>query len=112
MKRLKPDVRGVEVDAETRCLHYHSALDIIAIKMACCGVTMPARIAMKSLQTMPFRCGRDARAILCGACGYELTIREYMDSGYLCPHCRAACNPGCRNHYQFYFADATSTTGF
>jgi uncharacterized CHY-type Zn-finger protein len=27
-----------------------------------------------------------------------------MDSGYLCPLCRAGFNPGCRNHYHFYFA--------
>src|SRR5712672_257392 len=33
-----PEVRGVELDAETRCVHYRSVLDIVAIKMACCGV--------------------------------------------------------------------------
>jgi len=38
VKAVEPEVRGVVMDAETRCIHYHSALDIIAIKMACCGV--------------------------------------------------------------------------
>jgi len=25
------------IDPHTRCAHYHSALDIVAIRMACCG---------------------------------------------------------------------------
>ena len=35
---LKREVRGVELDAQTRCAHYHSPLDVIAIRMKCCGV--------------------------------------------------------------------------
>ena len=31
------EVKGVEVDDESRCAHYHSERDIIAIKMKCCG---------------------------------------------------------------------------
>ena len=46
----------------------------------------------------------DVPAILCGACGRELTIREYMDSGHRCLYCSAAFNPGCKKHYHFYFA--------
>lgn len=108
MKLPKPDVRGVKVDAKTRCVHYHSPLDIIAIRMACCGVyyackACHAALADHDIKVWP-RLEWDVRAVLCGACGYELTIREYMDSGYLCPHCKAGFNPGCRNHYHFYFA--------
>ena len=33
-----PEVRGINVDAQTRCVHYRSDLDIVAIKMRCCGV--------------------------------------------------------------------------
>jgi uncharacterized CHY-type Zn-finger protein len=44
--------------------------------------------------------------VLCGACGHEMSIDQYMASSYQCPDCNAAFNPGCRNHYQFYFADA------
>jgi uncharacterized CHY-type Zn-finger protein len=83
--------------------------------MTCCGVYYACKdchelLAGHAIQVWP-RSEWDVRAILCGTCGYELTIREYMDSGYLCPHCRAGFNPGCRHHYQFYFADATPTTG-
>ena len=109
----KPDgqrveVRGVDVDAKTRCIHYHSALDIIAIRMACCGVYYACKdchelLAGHAIQVWPHS-EWDVRAVLCGACGYELKISEYMDSGYSCPRCRADFNPGCRNHYHFYFA--------
>lgn len=104
----RPEVRGVETDAATRCFHYRSERDIIAIKMACCGVYYACKecheaLAGHNIQVWP-RSEWDVRAILCGACGHELTIGEYMDSGYVCPLCGAAFNPGCRNHYQFYFA--------
>ena len=108
MRPTQQEVRGVEVDAETRCAHYRSALDIIAIKMACCGVYYACKDCHESLAGHPIQVWRhskwNVRAILCGACGYELTIHEYMQSGYLCPRCKAGFNPGCRNHYHFYFA--------
>jgi uncharacterized CHY-type Zn-finger protein len=34
-------VKGVEVDSKTRCRHYHSEKDIIAIKFKCCAVYYP-----------------------------------------------------------------------
>src|ERR1700704_5356678 len=34
----QPEVRGIDLDAQTRCVHYHAAADIVAIKMRCCGV--------------------------------------------------------------------------
>jgi uncharacterized CHY-type Zn-finger protein len=95
------------LDAETRCLHYRSELDIIAIKMACCGVYYACKdchdaLAGHEIKAWP-RPEWGAPAILCGACGLELTIREYMDSGSRCPRCAARFNPGCRSHYHFYF---------
>ena len=32
------EVLGVDLDAQTRCVRYHSAVDIVAIKMRCCGM--------------------------------------------------------------------------
>jgi uncharacterized CHY-type Zn-finger protein len=109
----RPTVRGVELDASTRCVHYHSALDILAIRMACCGIYYACKdchevLAGHAIQVWP-RSEWDVRAVLCGACGYELTIREYMDSGSRCPLCAARFNPGCRNHYHFYFAAEDAT---
>ncbi|HJU27671.1 MAG TPA: hypothetical protein VJ718_00785, partial [Candidatus Binataceae bacterium] len=45
----------------------------------------------------------DEKAILCGACGSELTIREYLDCGAVCPKCAAGFNPRCESHYPLYF---------
>jgi uncharacterized CHY-type Zn-finger protein len=106
---LKREVRGVELDAQTRCAHYHSPLDVIAIRMKCCGVFYACKdchiaLADHPIQVWP-REEWDQLAVLCGVCGHELTIAEYMASGYACPGCHAAFNPGCRKHYGFYFGD-------
>jgi uncharacterized CHY-type Zn-finger protein len=42
-------------------------------------------------------------ALLCGACGAELTIREYLNYQAVCPACRARFNPRCELHYHLYF---------
>jgi uncharacterized CHY-type Zn-finger protein len=100
-------VRGVELDSATRCRHYHGPSDIIAIRMRCCGsyyacidchfelVGHPAAVWPRDEWQTP--------AVLCGLCKAELSVREYMDCGSTCPRCRAAFNPGCRNHYHLYF---------
>jgi uncharacterized CHY-type Zn-finger protein len=40
-----------------------------------------------------------------GACSVEMTIREYLECESRCPACGAGFNPGCRNHYHFYFEE-------
>jgi uncharacterized CHY-type Zn-finger protein len=100
-------VRGIEVDAQTRCVHYHSAVDIVAIKIKCCGVYYACKdchteVAGHAIAVWP-RGEWDARAVLCGACGREMTIREYFDCESRCPGCGAGFNPGCRKHWHFYF---------
>jgi uncharacterized CHY-type Zn-finger protein len=107
MKAGRPDVRGVDLDAQTRCAHYGSALDIVAIKMKCCGVYYACKdchevLAGHALEVWP-RAEWGEPAVLCGACGQAMTIAEYMASGARCPSCDAAFNPGCRKHYRFYF---------
>jgi uncharacterized CHY-type Zn-finger protein len=102
-----PDVRGINLDAHTRCQHYHGPTDIVAIKMKCCGVYYAckdchAALADHRIEIWPEDEWRQ-RAILCGACGVELTIRQYMESESCCPACRAQFNPKCREHYHLYF---------
>ncbi|MGA2887179.1 MAG: CHY zinc finger protein [Terracidiphilus sp.] len=108
MQSSRPEVRGVDVDEQTRCAHYRTALDIIAIRMKCCGLYYACKdchqaLADHSIEIWPQQQWNQP-AVLCGACGYEMTIKEYMASSYRCPHCHAPFNPGCRKHYQFYFA--------
>ena len=100
-------VRGKVLDDETRCAHYHSEIDRIAIKFYCCNTYYPC-----------YQCHEedgcdnpavwpkeqfDTKAILCGGCGHELTIMEYLDCKSACPECSVAFNPGCSLHRHLYF---------
>jgi uncharacterized CHY-type Zn-finger protein len=109
---LPSEVRGVDLDPQTRCRHYQGALDIIAIKTKCCGVYYACKdchieLADHALFVWP-RAQWDSKAVLCGACGAKLTINEYLHSGSRCPACGAGFNPDCRNHHHFYFEQDTT----
>jgi uncharacterized CHY-type Zn-finger protein len=102
-----PHVYGIDLDARTRCAHYNSALDIVAIKMKCCGAYYGCKdchdvSAGHAIEVWPER-EWDQAAVLCGACGIELSIHQYLECANQCPGCNAKFNPGCRNHYHFYF---------
>ena len=73
------NVRGAVLDNETRCAHYHSEIDRIAIKFYCCDTYFPCYECHEEAG-----CGKPAvwptekftkNAILCGACGYEFDGR-------------------------------------
>jgi uncharacterized CHY-type Zn-finger protein len=107
MARKHPDVRGVNVDSQNRCSHYNKPVDIIAIKMKCCGVYYAckdchAALAGHAIQVWP-RSEWDQKAILCGACGGELTIDRYLNCGHRCPTCQSDFNAACHSHHQYYF---------
>ena len=104
---LRPEVCGVDLDAQTRCAHWHSPCDVIAIKMKCCGVYYACKDCHDALAGHPAqvwpRAEWDTPAVLCGVCGTEHRIQAYLDCENVCPSCGAAFNPGCRTHYHFYF---------
>jgi len=101
-------IKGKPIDEQTRCVHYHSYRDIIAIRMKCCNEYYPcidchtetAGHTAQLWQPHEF----ETPAILCGACYTELTISQYLAANHQCPVCAASFNPGCRNHYHLYFA--------
>ena len=103
----RPRVLGLHVDPQTRCSHYRSDLDVIAIKLRCCGEYYACKechdaLANHALEPWP-RGEFDSNAVLCGVCGSELSIDAYLVSGDSCPACAARFNPGCRRHHHFYF---------
>jgi uncharacterized CHY-type Zn-finger protein len=104
-----PEVRGARVDALTRCAHYNSLVDVIAIKMKCCGAYFACKDCHDELadhQSEPWPLvERAQRAVLCGVCGSELTIAHYLQNSAHCPICNASFNPGCRDHREYYFSD-------
>lgn len=100
-------VLGSTVDSYTRCTHYHSKNDIIAIKFHCCGEYYPCYQCHEEHANHPISVWpKDwfhTKAILCGNCKTEMTIHEYLDSHSICPVCQSSFNPGCQLHYHLYF---------
>jgi len=100
------EVYGALVDEETRCTHYHSEKDIIAIKFKCCNHYYPCYQCHKEFTN--HTCERwkreefETKAVLCGHCKAELTIQEYLDSSS-CPSCHHPFNEKCALHYHLYF---------
>lgn len=101
------EVAGSTVDAETRCTHYASALDVVAIRFHCCGRWYPCLHCHADAEDHPVlpwpATLRDAEALLCGVCRHRLRIDEYLGTDR-CTACAAPFNPGCSRHHPVYFA--------
>ncbi|WP_263622142.1 CHY zinc finger protein [Halobacillus litoralis] len=100
------EVYGVDVDQESRCTHYHSQVDIVALKFRCCRKFYACYQCHQETTDHPPEKWpldeRDHHAILCGHCRKTMSIDEYMNVNE-CPHCQHAFNAGCKNHYPLYF---------
>ena len=100
-------VHGLDVDSQTRCRHWHSPLDVIAIRFACCGLWYPCHdchdAVADHVATVWPRDAFDSHAVLCGVCGHQLTVHEYLASNSTCTRCGVGFNPGCALHYHLYF---------
>lgn len=101
------DIYGIGVGPETRCVHYGSERDVIALRLGCCGrffACHACHAAVADHDAEPWPRDRfDESAVLCGVCGTALTARVYLDADHKCPSCRAGFNPGCVAHHNRYF---------
>lgn len=107
--RKRTIVRGVAMDAETRCAHWHGLADIVAIKFRCCGEYFACHdchvaLADHAAQVWP-RADFSALAVRCGACGNEQSIASYLADHSDCPACHAEFNPRCALHHPLYFEE-------
>jgi len=104
---MRPSVHGLDLDPETRCAHWRSPLDIIAIKMRCCARYYACRACHDALEHHSVKLWPkpewSQKAILCGDCGHELSVHAYLASASQCPACGARFNPACRSHHHLYF---------
>lgn len=102
---MMPKVYGSLVDNETRCTHYHTFLDVIAIKFKCCNKYYPCYQCHEEHETHPIKRWSeqefDEKAIMCGVCKHEMSIQDYMMTE-LCPKCQAHFNSRCKFHYHLY----------
>ena len=106
-------IHGQIVDAQTRCVHYRSALDVVAIQFFCCRRFYPCHQCHAAGETHAARLWPADRwaehAILCGVCHSTLSIDAYRTAS-ACPSCGAAFNDGCSAHAHLYF-DLPATPG-
>lgn len=106
-------VRGLDVDAATRCAHYSTKRDVVAIRFACCETFYPCfqcHDALTDHETERHQPDQfDEPAVLCGVCGTVLSIETYLDCEDACPDCSAPFNPNCRTHTSLYFDFEGST---
>jgi uncharacterized CHY-type Zn-finger protein len=104
---LVRQVKGKIVDEYTRCVHYHSLLDVIAIKFKCCGEYYPCHSCHEEEASHVHKVWKksefDTKAVLCGVCNSEMTINDYLNCDNHCPYCNISFNPNCSKHYHLYF---------
>ena len=105
--QARPQILGIALDSQTRCAHYRTPVDIIAIKMKCCLTYYACKDCHETLAYHATDVWRrdewDSLAVLCGACGLEMTVSEYLECSNRCPACDAHFNPLCSKHYHHYF---------
>ena len=101
-------VYGQTIDDQTRCIHYRTLTDVIAIKFYCCRRYYPCHLCHEaSAGHAPLQwpvSQHDQKALLCGVCSAELSISSYFVV-HACPTCSAPFNDGCRLHRHLYFED-------
>jgi len=106
--RFSVPLCGVALDDETRCTHYDSDRDVVALRFVCCDTYYPCIHCHSQLaghnpeRLVPDRF--DEPAVLCGACRTRLSATAYLSGDDACPVCDAEFNRGCRRHRDHYFA--------
>ena len=66
------------IDAEGRCRHWHSPLDVVANKCATCGEYFACALCHAELTDHEFGpMLADAPSVLCGACRTEMNYHAY-----------------------------------
>jgi uncharacterized CHY-type Zn-finger protein len=103
---------GVAKFQQSRCQHWHSELDVLALLSPCCHKYYSCSACHDALEDHPLVpwpavTDPETPALLCGVCERTCTIGEYLGSGgQRCPRtaCGAAFNPGCKSHWPAYFS--------
>ena len=96
-------IYGALTDQAGRCRHYHSQLDIVALKCAACQKYYACYRCHDEVADHHFVASSKSEPypVLCGNCFRLLSKKQYL-LGY-CPYCQTAFNPNCRFHHQIYF---------
>ena len=98
--------QGLLVDDEGRCVHYHGEKDIVSLQCYECKKYYACyqchnAMEMHVFSPYPLALSED-QPILCGVCKRTMTFQEYQEQ-IACSYCSAPFNPGCKQHYSYYF---------
>ncbi len=96
--------KGIALDENSRCQHYHSEQDIIALKCASCQSYYACYKCHDAMENHNFKAtsSDETYPVICGVCQTHLIFTGYKSGS--CPHCRSAFNPNCQLHDHIYFS--------
>ena len=96
-----PKYVGVEIEThrESRCKHYHSKLDVLALESSCCNKfysCVKCHDEMENHAMIPWDSDTslNRHALLCGVCEKTFSIRTWDMYNYIClssQHCTLRC---------------------
>ncbi|MGX7775790.1 CHY zinc finger protein [Streptococcus pluranimalium] len=96
--------KGIDIDENSRCRHYHTEQDIVALKCADCQPYYACYKCHDVLEDHTFKAtsSDEPYPVICGACQSYLTFSAYKRGS--CPQCDAVFNPNCQLHDHIYFS--------
>jgi len=100
-------IYGETIDADGRCVHWHSMRDIIANKCATCQkfyACHMCHLAKENHEFGRFSASTENKIVMCGVCGHQFTYGRYENIS-ACDNCQAPFNPGCSLHKHLYVND-------
>lgn len=97
-------VYGHLTDGQSRCIHYHSVLDVVANKCAICRKFYSCFKCHDDMENHKYGAipHTEAASVMCGVCGNQFSYAEYAQMGSSCRVCKASFNPRCALHKDIY----------
>lgn len=94
---------GIDLDSQSRCVHYHGSNDIVALKCQACQKYYACYHCHDEMEGHAFMAtdASEAFPVICGACHSFLSKKEYDLK--ICPNCQNPFNPECAKHSSIYF---------
>lgn len=96
-------ISGKLTDTDGRCVHYNSALDIIANRCGKCRKFYACYKCHDEMESHRFEPvpANEKESVVCGVCGKKFSYEEYsaLES---CPCCKSLFNPRCALHKNIY----------
>lgn len=104
---MTSQIYGELLDHESRCRHYHTVLDIVALKCWSCRRYYACYQCHDQFECHDFtpypRTRKEDKVVICGVCHKEMSIASYEEAS-ACPRCGSAFNPACHKHKEIYFS--------